>query len=871
MPLSTGSRLGVYDVLDPLGAGGMGEVYRALDTRLGREVAIKGLPEEFSRDPGRLARFDREARLLAALNHPSIAAIYGLEEFDGTRFIVMELVPGETLSEALSHGGLSVEDSLRIARQMAEALEAAHERGIVHRDLKPANVKVTPEGRVKVLDLGLAKAFDAKETASGSDPSLSPTLVIEGTQPGVILGTAEFMSPEQARGKAVDKRTDIWAFGCVLFELLSGHRAFTGETASDILVGILRNEPPWEFLPESTPPRIRNLLARCLQKNPGDRLRDIGDARMEIEETLAEIQQGRVSRSAPILRTIAPLPKRRTGRLVAAAAAVAAAVVAGVWLARRPSPAPPLPSEKYMAVLPFEDLSGQPDGQLLGDAFAETMSARLAGIAGLRVVTPRALTGVSAKNPDLARVAQDTGATLVLRGALQRVSDRYRVTYSLLRAPDGVQVAGDAFTGTSSDMFAIQDRMADSVIAFLDVKKPEPPRRGTPGLAKGAQVTYLKAIGALQHYDVPSSVDTAITLLSGLNAQDPYSALVLAGLGRAYLNKFEITRDPAWAEKAIASCELARKLDDRLPEVHTTLGQVLAMTGKPAEAKAEFERALAEQPSSIEAVLGLANAEYGTGSAGAEATYRRALAQQPSYWAVHNQFGSYYYRLGRYAAAIPMFREAARLRPDSVRAFNNLGAALFRSDRFSEARAAYQSSIRIKPNDGAYTNLGNLEYYLGNYRAAAQAFEEATKLTPGKYLYWANLGDAYRWTPELKSLSAAAYEKAAQLAERELSINPKNAAAHSTLATCYAKLGRFEPAREHLEAAVGLEPGNPDRLFDAAIVANLAGNREEALDWIRRAVAAGVAAAQVQKEPEFANLRGLPGFVDATAPPKSRT
>ena len=276
MPLAAGSKLGIYAVLDLLGSGGMGKVYRARDTRLGREVAIKGLPEEFSRDPARLARFEREARMLAALNHPGVAAIYGLEEADGTQFIVMELVPGDTLSQRISLAPLALVDALRIGRQIAEALEAAHERGIIHRDLKPANIKVTPEGRVKVLDLGLAKAFDTKETSSDSDASLSPTLVLEGTQPGVILGTAEYMSPEQARGKAVDKRTDIWAFGCVMYEVLTGRRAFTGETVTDVLAAIVTAEPDWDALPADTPQRIRDLLGRCLQKDPARRLRDVG-------------------------------------------------------------------------------------------------------------------------------------------------------------------------------------------------------------------------------------------------------------------------------------------------------------------------------------------------------------------------------------------------------------------------------------------------------------------------------------------------------------------------------------------------------------------------------------------------------------------
>src|SRR5687768_11535027 len=427
MPLAPGSKFGVYSILGPLGSGGMGEVYRAHDRRLGREVAVKTLPEQFSRDPERMARFEREARMLAALNHPAIAAIYGMEEAEGVQFIVMELVPGETLSDRLSHGPLPLDEALKIARQIAEALEAAHERGIIHRDLKPANVKVTPDGRVKVLDLGLAKAFDAKATGSEPDLSLSPTLVIEGTQPGVIVGTAEFMSPEQARGKPVDKRTDIWAFGCVLYELLTGLRTFTGETATDVLVAIVTREPAWESLPPDTPPRIRDLLVRCLQKDPNRRLRDIGDARIEIEETLAErrVRSG----SSPSLVRPAPEAPRGSRRGFVAALVAAAVVAAAFLLLRGRGPAPaaaPRPATRYLAVLPFKDLSGQPDGQLLGDAFAEIMSTRLSRVPGVQVVTPRATSHFSAAENDLAQVASTTGATLFAGGAIQRAGDRVR-------------------------------------------------------------------------------------------------------------------------------------------------------------------------------------------------------------------------------------------------------------------------------------------------------------------------------------------------------------------------------------------------------------------------------------------------------------
>ena len=290
MVRSAGRRLGPYEILEPLGAGGMGEVYRATDTKLGREVAIKVLPSEVTGNAERLARFRREATLLAALNHPHIAAIYGLEEADGNPFLVLELVEGENLAERLKRGPIPVEEALEIAEQIAEALEEAHNKGIVHRDLKPANVKLTPDGKVKVLDFGLAKAW-AGEAAEGPSSSTamsqSPTLAHTGTAAGVILGTAAYMSPEQARGKPVDKRGDVWAFGVVLWEMLTGRALFAGDTVTDIIAAVVKEEPDLDALPAATPRTVRWLLARCLRKDPRMRLPDIGEARLALQDVLA--------------------------------------------------------------------------------------------------------------------------------------------------------------------------------------------------------------------------------------------------------------------------------------------------------------------------------------------------------------------------------------------------------------------------------------------------------------------------------------------------------------------------------------------------------------------------------------------------------
>jgi eukaryotic-like serine/threonine-protein kinase len=370
MTLPAGTRLGPYEVLSPLGAGGMGEVYRARDTQLDRDVAIKALPQAFLGDLERLARFEREAKMLAALNHPAIASIYGLAESGTERLLVLEFVPGETLAERLASGPLPIDEALAMSRQIAEALEAAHEKGIVHRDLKPANVKVTPAGKVKVLDFGLAKAFDG-EASAGGDLSRSPTITAGATQQGVILGTAPYMSPEQARGKVVDRRTDIWAFGCLMYELLTGRRAFEGETVSDVIVSVLSREPDWSALPPATPERVTNLVRRCLRKDPARRLHDIADARLDLEDASGELEAG-------VVQPAKALPGRpRLHPMIlwpAAFLALAAALV--IWWLKRPGATEELGIVDLVRITPPVGLANgptwSPDGNLLAYASDRT-------------------------------------------------------------------------------------------------------------------------------------------------------------------------------------------------------------------------------------------------------------------------------------------------------------------------------------------------------------------------------------------------------------------------------------------------------------------------------------------------------------------
>jgi serine/threonine protein kinase/Tol biopolymer transport system component len=408
MALQQGTRLGAYEVISPLGVGGMGEVYRARDTRLQRDVALKILPETMARDAQRMARFEREAQVLASLNHPNIAAIYGLEETNGVRALVMELVEGETLGERIVGEGSALSDrrspmdsigaqksdprepkglpyqaTLPIAKQVAEAFEYAHERGVIHRDLKPANVKITPEGTVKVLDFGLAKVLAAQDSPATMDTADSPTLSAMATQAGMILGTAAYMSPEQAKGQKVDRRADIWAFGCVMFEMLSGRKPFEGETISEVLAAVIRAEPDWRVIPDTTPPSIQHLIRRCLVKEPKERLRDIGEARIAIDETISGV--GELS-TLPTNSTVQREPRglfyRALPWTVAALAVVALLVTLAIhW--KSPSPGPVAPMELSLDISASQQL-------LRADGPAIVLSpdgSRIAYVTGMRPQT----------------------------------------------------------------------------------------------------------------------------------------------------------------------------------------------------------------------------------------------------------------------------------------------------------------------------------------------------------------------------------------------------------------------------------------------------------------------------------------------------
>jgi serine/threonine-protein kinase len=870
--LKTGTKLGSYEILAFLGAGGMGEVYQAHDCKLGRNVAVKVLPAAFVHDADRLSRFQREARMLASLNHPNIAAIYGLEQSDEVQYLVMELVPGQTLAERLSTNPLSIEESLAISRQIAEALQAAHEKGVIHRDLKPANVKVTPEGRVKVLDFGLAKAFTGD---GGPHPSQAPTVTGMGTQEGAILGTPAYMSPEQVRGRPVDKRTDIWAFGCVLYELLTGRKAFPGETLADTIAAILEREPDWLALPPSTPTEIRDLLQQSLQKSQPRRLDDISKARIEMEkvqrygltaELLANLRTVRHDQPSSIPTPAPTVAGRRVRNLAVALLAVivlaAGAVIIPPWRERmRGSPGiEPIPRERQLAVLPFEVVGADPSAKAFSDGLTETLTAKLAQLTtrhDLQVVPASEVRNRKVASSESARA--ELGVNLILTGSLQQTGGMARVTYELVDTRSHRQLRADTITIAAADPFAGEDQVVDSVLRMLELEL-QPAERQNLG-THGTQVAdaydfYLQGRGYLQNYDKVENLQNAIAAFQRALTTDPNYALAYAGLGQTYWMKYRESKETQWVDPARQACEHALALDTRLAVAHVCLGAIASGTGQYEKAVKEFAMAGETEPTTDDAYRGLGEAYQNLGNlAEAEKTYRRAIALRPHYWAPYNWLGVFYFQQARFAEAVAMFNQVVALVPDSFRGYSNLGAALNGEGHYREAIEANQHSIAIRPTDSAYTNLGNAYFFLRQYHEAVLAQQQAVKLKEPDYLLWYNLGEAYFWDPGERAQAPAAYRKAISLALERLRVNPKDLGAMGDVSICYAMLGERSSAMEYLRQGLHSAPRDPRMLFSAALVYNQFGEVNLTLKWLAEALAAGYSRTIVRDTPNFDPLR----------------
>jgi tetratricopeptide (TPR) repeat protein len=830
---------GHYEVLGPIGAGGMGEVFVARDPTLGRKVAIKMLPLRLTTERDTLTRFTQEARSASALNHPNIVTIHEVGATEGIPYIVMEYIDGQDLRTLINGAPLPIQKTLDIAAQIADGLAAAHERGIVHRDLKPENIMLTRDGFVKILDFGLAKII------SPSPDSHENTLQLEmpGTNPGTILGTVGYMSPEQATGRRLDFRSDQFAFGAILYELVTGKPAFDGETAIDTLSAILHHDPePIAKKNPRAPVQLQDMLRRLLAKSVDDRYsssRDLARELRLLRDRVAAEESGFHQR-------LEPKPKPTVAIIAAIALVVFLIGVAYVVRDRMSGPAPPAAAvpapKKYLAVMGFK--TGDPDSQLVAEGFTETLTARLARYPSVQVMKP------APGSPDIAdprEVARNLGANLVLRGVMQRVGERIRVTYTVVDASTGRRWE-DLVDGTASDLFGVQDEVAESVARNLDL--------GTSAIRVDldpavSQRRYLEALGHLRRYDNEQSLESAIGILEDLGP----SPTVQAALARAYLLKYQVTREPRFAALAGEAAEKALESDPQSLDVNVTLGELRRRTGRYKEAIEAYMRVLSQQPNNSDAVLGLADTYGSSGELKlAEEAYQRAIALQPNYWGGYNQLGAFYYRQSRYEDALAQFQKVIRLVPDNEYGYNNVAGIQQLLGRYDEAVRVTRQSIQRRPSAQAYSNLGTLSYFAGAFADSAAACEKAVQLSPHDYVSWRNLGDAYRMMPNQQTKARNAYLHAIELCDDVIRVNRNDGTAHRTRAVALAKLGRAEAARSAILRALEIEPQHWPNVYEAAVIANIAGFEEEAAARLQQAVRLGANVEDIKRDPEFANL-----------------
>ena len=861
MTPQVGQIIGSYEVVAPLGSGGMGEVYRARDLRLGRMVAIKFIASNLHGRADAEARLDREARLASSLNHPGIVTVYDVGIHADQPYVVMELIDGRPLSERLAEGRLPIRETVDIALQVGDALAAAHDAGVMHRDLKPQNIMLTSGGRAKIVDFGLSKIADRPD-GSHAETLHSDTL----TAGHAVMGTVGYMAPEQVMAVAVDGRADQFALGCILYEMLTGRRAFRRESAVQTMTSIIEDEPPpLASLRPEVPLPVVSIVSRCLEKRPDQRYastRDLAhDLRNAYEQMLLD------TRSA----THAVPPPRSPWRWVVPATALVL-LLAGLLTWLRPPPpdatARPGPAGlRYLGVLPFSNITKDPVDEVFADGLMETLTSSLTQLERypntLRVVPASEIR--SQRIESAADARQAFGVTLVISGSIQRVASGARVTMNLIDAVGVNQLASRAIDVTGGQSMMTQDAIAVAVLALLSLEV-EPGARDA--LTAGgtsqpdAYQAYLQGRGYLYRFDRgPENVDRAIDALNRAVGLDPKYALAHTALGEAYWRKYESTRDTALVDRAKTHCEQALAIDSRLAPVHVTLAMLARGRGRYEEAVAVAQRAIELDPASGEAYRELARAHESLGRfADAEATYRKALAARPDDWQAYNSLGGFYAARGQWPDAEAAYQAVVRLTPDNTRGYNNLGVTYFRMQRPDDAARMWEQSIGIRPTFSATSNLGTLYFGRGRYSDAARAFERAVVLQPNDVRLWRNLAAALYWAPGERDKARAAYEKAVELGEADRTVNPRQPQLLAQLADSYAMLDRRNDALAAAAAVERLGEPDGDVAFMLAGVFEHLGDRTAALKWLQQAIAKKYSLESIEQSPSLTELRRDPRY-----------
>jgi serine/threonine-protein kinase len=879
-----GQKIGSFEIVEIIGRGGMGVVYLARDTRLDRSVAIKSMPADLAADSNARMRFRREAKLLASLNHPNIAVIHEIiEQEEGASYLVLEYVPGQTLAQRIAHKPLKLEEAFSIGQQVALAVSAAHEKGIIHRDLKPGNIKITPDGRIKVLDFGLAKA-------SANEAITEETTV---TQPGRVMGTPAYMSPEQACGKSTDRRTDIWSFGCLMYEMLSGHPPFESETATEILARIIEREPDWEMLPQDTPSNIRVLLRRCLEKNPRQRLQHIGDARIEISETL------RLTAPAPAITTpssvwfkkgIAGRQKLRKMAIIICAAIIIVLTAIVVWFIAEQQ-IRPASTEIRLVVLPFENL-GSTEDEYFADGITDAITARLAVIHGLGVISRQSAIQYKKREKDTRQIAKELRVDYILEGTVQRErpsdpTSRVRIIPQLIKASEDTHVWAQTYDNDMSKVFQVQSDLAEQVAQALDITLLEPERRALrtrPTENMEAYDYYLRGNEYNSRSHLESDKRIALGMYEKAVELDPTFALAYAWLSRAHRLMYWFYYDRSEERLAMVkqAVDKALELNPELLEARTALGMYFYHGHLDYDrALEQFAIARKSQPNNNDLLQGIGLIQRRQGKfEQALANLKRASELDPLSHFLAWEVGTTLMYLRKYPEAERYYDQAISLAPDlSFAYYCKAWLYLCWEGSTEKARvvlAEALQSIKSAENPSLLKLLVNIDVFDGNYQEALDRLSlESQDIDNQEYIddreYF--IPNALRYARiygymNKKDLEQANYESARSILETKIDERPEHARFHSALGVAYAGLGRKEDAVREGKLAVEMLPVSkeamrgPYRLEDLARIYVMVGEYDDAIDTIEYLLSRPglLSIPLIRLDPAWAPLRDHPRF-----------
>ena len=871
-PPAAGEHIGGYEILEKIGAGGMGVVYKARDLKLERVVALKFLPQHLTFSPDEKTRFLREAKAASSLDHTNTGVIHGLEETpDGQLYIVMAYYEGETVADRLRRGPLGPAEAVSIAAQVARGLAEAHARNIVHRDIKPSNIILTNRNVAKIVDFGLARILSAT-----SGPASTTT-----------SGTAGYMSPEQMLGKPVDQRTDIWSLGVVLAEMLTGHHPFRRDDLSAMMFAVLNQAPA---AMEGIRIEEQRIVYKALAKAIWERYQTCTEMANDLEAELACLsapsERRAINDSAPtqsirvkdfqkIVEQASAVswgaaPARKSRWWIGAAAAVVLlllASAAAVYLWReRPGVLSGEGGEKHIAVLPFDNIGNDPANEAIAEGFVDSLTGQLSnldnGQQSLWVVPASVVR--SQKVTDPAAALRDLGATLVVKGSIEREGKDVRLTINLIDAKRLRMIGSAVLEDPTGDMATLQDESISRLAQMLKITMtPEMLRATTVGGAPAAYESYLKALAYVQRYDKPGNLDLAIESLNQAVRTDPRFALGYAELGEAYRLKFQLDKDPKWLEEATANCNQSLQIDNRLAAAYVTLGFIHVENGSQDLALQEFQRALDIDPRDARALGGMAHAYEDSGRiADAEATFKKSADIRPDYWDGYDELGLFYGRQKRNGDAVKAFQRAIELSPDNAQVYSNMASAYLDGGNPKDlpaAEAALRKSIELSPTYEAYANLGYLYLQEKRYPESVAATLKALQINDKDYVVWGNLAAAYEWMKQGDKAKDADRKEAALL-ENAAKLRAASPQIRSNLAVLYANLNDPEKAKLNIQSALAASGDDADVLVNAGEVYELLGDRRQALHYVELSLQKGYALDDLRNEPQMQDLLADPNF-----------